>query len=180
MSDSRIRDRRIVWTNPYLSVVEKSVVRGTEHGAETFWSVNAGGYVAVVAVTREGLIPLVRQFRPAVETDVLELPSGAIDPGETPEQAARRELREETGCEAGELELLGRLHVDSGRLETRQWAYFAADVRVADNEWAGEEALELSFVRPRDLRESIVRGDFDLAAHVAIVGIAALSGRLAL
>ena len=65
---------------------------------------------------------------------MLELPSGAIEPGEAPEAAARRELLEETGCEAGELVSLGQFHVDSGRLETQQWAFFAPDVRIVDEQ----------------------------------------------
>ena len=56
----------------------------------------------VLALTREGDAVLVRQFRPGVEEELLELPGGAVDPGEEPLAAARRELLEETGY-AGEL-----------------------------------------------------------------------------
>src|SRR5438132_7557355 len=52
---------------------------------------------AVVAVQEDGQVLLVRQHRPAVDAQILELPAGLIDPGETPEQCARRELAEETG-----------------------------------------------------------------------------------
>jgi len=176
----RILDRRLAWESPYVGVVEKDVDLGGRRGIETFWSVRTGGYAAVVAVTTEGLIPLVRQYRPAVETYVLELPSGAIDPAETPEAAARRELLEETGYEAGELVLLGQLHVDSGRLETQQWAFFAPDVRRANDRPSGEEELEVLFATPTRLRELILGGEFNLSLHVGMVGLAVLSGRLEL
>src|SRR5213079_2244404 len=68
------------------------------------------------AVTPNGTFPLVRQFRPALEEFTLELPSGHVDLGESPEQAARKELREETGFVANELILLGSLSPDTGRL----------------------------------------------------------------
>jgi len=163
-----------------MRVVEKDVDLGGRRGVETFWSVRTGSYAAVLALTADLRIPLVRQYRPAVETAVLELPSGAIDPGETPEAAARRELLEEAGCEAGDLELLGQLHVDSGRLETQQWAFFAPGVRVVAGRPSGDENLELTFVTLGELEDLVTLGEFNLALHVAIVGLAVLSGRLAL
>jgi ADP-ribose pyrophosphatase len=180
VTEPRILDRRLAWESPFVRVVEKDVDLGGRRGIETFWSVRTGGYAAIVAVTPDQRIPLVRQYRPAVETNVLELPSGAIDPGEPPEAAARRELREETGCEAGKLVLLGRLHVDSGRLETRQWAFFTPDARIVDEHPTGDEDLELIFVTPGELEALVLRGEFNLAVHVAMVGLAVLSGRLTL
>jgi ADP-ribose pyrophosphatase len=175
----RILDRRLVWESPYVGVVEKDVDLG-DRGVETFWSVRTGGYVAILAITQEGRIPLVRQYRPAVEAYVLELPSGAIDPPEAPEHAARRELLEETGCEAHELVLLGQLHVDSGRFETQQCAFFAPEVRIVNDQPTGEEELEVLFPTPAQLRELTLSGEFNLAAHVAMVGLVALSGLLEL
>jgi ADP-ribose pyrophosphatase len=180
VTEPRILDRRLAWESPWVRVVEKDVYLGEERGVETFWSVRTGRYAAIVAVTRDGLIPLVRQFRPAVETYVLELPSGAVDPDEEPEAAARRELLEETGCEAGEVVRLGRLHVDSGRLETQQWAFFAPEVRVVNDVPTGEEQLELRFVTPLDLKRLILSGEFNLSVHLGMIGLALLSGRLAL
>jgi ADP-ribose pyrophosphatase len=180
VTEPRILDRRVVWESPYVRVVAKNVDLGRPRGVETFWSVGTAGYTAVVATTRDGRIPLVRQYRPAVETHVLELPSGAIDGDETPDAAARRELLEETGCEAGALVPLGQLHVDSGRLETQQWAFFAPDVRIVNERPTGEESLEVIFVTPRELERLVLSGEFNLAAHVAMVGLATLTGRLAL
>jgi ADP-ribose diphosphatase len=180
VTSPRILDRRLAWASPYVGVVEKDVDLGGRRGIETFWSVRTGGYAAVVAVTADGLIPLVRQYRPAVETYVLELPSGAIDSAETPDAAARRELLEETGYKAGELVLLGQLHVDSGRLETQQWAFFAPDVQILSDRPTGEEELELLLATPTELRELILGGEFNLSVHVGMVGLAVLSGRLAL
>jgi ADP-ribose pyrophosphatase len=176
----RILDRRLAWESPFMGVVEKDVDLGGRRGVETFWSVRTGAYAAIVAVTPDLRIPLVRQYRPAVETNLLELPCGAIDPGEAPEAAARRELLEESGCEAGELVLLGRLYVDSGRLETQQWAFFAPDVRVVNEHPTGEEDLELTFVTLGELKDLVIRGEFSVAIHVAMLGLALLSGRLTL
>lgn len=176
----RILRRRLAYESPYLDVVEKQVDLGGARGVETFWSVRTSGYAAVVALTDSGTIPLVSQYRPAVEAHVLELPSGTIEDAESPADAAQRELLEETGCASRELVPLGRLLVDSGRFETQQWAFFAPNAVVVEAAPVGDEELEVHFVRPAELRASIVSGEFKLSTHVAMVSLALLSGRLAL
>jgi ADP-ribose pyrophosphatase len=64
------------------------------------------GSVAALPVHQDGRVVLVRQYRYAVDAWVWELPAGRRDPGETPEQGARRELEEEAGLRATRLEPL--------------------------------------------------------------------------
>ena len=75
----------------------------------------SGGFAAVVPVTEGGDVVLVRQWRQPLGAFTLELPSGAVDDGEEPEQAARRELFEETGYRAERLEHLTSVHTSTGR-----------------------------------------------------------------
>jgi ADP-ribose pyrophosphatase len=79
---------------------------------------NATGVIAVIAVTRENKLLLVEQYRPPVESRVIELPAGLAGDGvhrhETLEAAARRELLEETGYEAGTMAYVGGGTVSPG------------------------------------------------------------------
>ena len=76
-------------------------------GRTVEWDMHAGGpTVAVLALTAPGRLVMVRQFRPGPDRVVLTLPGGMLDRGETPEEAAARELREETGYAAGSVELV--------------------------------------------------------------------------
>lgn len=75
----------------------------------------SGGLSAVVAVTDGGDVVLVRQWRQPVGGFTLELPSGAVDAGEEPIEAAERELAEETGYRAEGLEHLVSVHTSTGR-----------------------------------------------------------------
>lgn len=176
-----ILDRRVDYTSPWLDVTIKEVELGPPRGREEFWAVRTrSDYAAVLAVTEEGRIPLVRLFRPAVEETVLELPSGAVDPGETAEEAIRRELLEETGCEAREVVTLGAFYTDTGRMETRQWAFLAPGVRAGAAEPHDDEGLELLFVRPKELRDLVARGEFRMAAHLGVIAAALLQGRIEL
>ena len=87
----------------YLNLLERD---GWEFASRS----NASGVVVLVAVTEEREIVLVEQFRKPVGKNVIELPAGLVgdheDPDESVLQAARRELQEETGFEATQLELL--------------------------------------------------------------------------
>lgn len=156
VSAPRILDRLLAYESPYVDVVEKQVDLGAARGVEIFWSVRTG-YAAVVALTNDGLIPIVSQYRPAVETHVLELPSGTIEDGESPADAAQRELLEETGCRCDGVLPLGRLHVDSGRFETQQSAFYAHGARVVAA-LTGDEDLAVHFVSPFELPGLILRG----------------------
>lgn len=82
--------------------------RGTREFVETRDS------VAVVPVTRDDEVVLVRQYRYAGQEEFLEIPAGRIDPGESPEMAARRELLEETGCACSELRKIAGFYVAIG------------------------------------------------------------------
>ena len=178
MSDE-IEGRRIEYERPWLAVEAKDVRRAGA-SSETYYSVRTHDYAAVLALTEDGRIPLVRQFRPALELRSLELPSGLIDNGESPEATIRRELMEETGCEAGvELLEIGRFDLDSGRMQTTEWAFFAPAARVVAAGPSGEEAdLEVIFVTPAELRELILAGDFRMAGHLALISVALLRGLL--
>lgn len=107
--------------------------------------------VGIVAFTPTGEVVLLRQYRHAVGGEILEIPAGKIDvDGESPLETARRELREETGLEAGELELLTVFRNSAGWTDEKTHVYLArnvAQVGLPDGfEPTGEEA-EMEIVR---------------------------------
>lgn len=70
--------------------------------------------MCVAALTEDGCLLFVRQFRYPYQKVLLELPAGKLDPGEDPLEAGKRELREETGAEAARYESLGELYPSPG------------------------------------------------------------------
>lgn len=70
-------------------------------------------FVGIIALTPDHKVVIARQFRPGPEMVMDELPGGFIDDGETPIQAAKRELLEETGYSVGSIEYLGSFHKDT-------------------------------------------------------------------
>lgn len=129
---------------------------------------------ALVALWHGGRILLIRHsYR-----DLLGLPGGGIGRREAPEAAARRELLEEVGCAAGRVELIGRFDMDSGRMQTREYAFFAPDVRVVGEPTGDEPGLEVVFVSARELRTFVQEGHFRMAGHLAVLASAFVRGLL--
>jgi len=160
---------------PWITVLAKTF----REGEAPYYALQLADYTSVVALTGDGRVVLVRQFRPAVDHYTLELPSGFVDPGETPLEAARRELLEETGYRAEQIELLGSMEPDTGRLGNRIWACVAHDVRRVEGA-VPEEGIEVSTWSVAELVQATIDGRFDHALHVAIVWLASLKGHLAI
>lgn len=89
--------------------VRRDYSRRETNGAEhTFFCIESPEWVNVVALTPENMVVLIHQYRHGAEEITLEIPGGMIDSGETPEEAALRELAEETGFIPREIVSLGR------------------------------------------------------------------------
>ena len=160
--------------SPWVTLVSR-VVERSGASRQTFHSLEQSDYVSILAVTADGRVPLVRQFRPAVRRVTLELPGGLLDSKESPEAVAARELEEETGFRTLAVpKLLGTLLPDNGRLENRFWCYFALAEPFQD--WRPEPGIERTLVSRADLRHAILEGSFDHAPHIALIGLAVLHG----
>jgi ADP-ribose pyrophosphatase len=81
---------------------------------EAFERINCDGIVGIVPLTDNDEVILIRQFRPPINGFVIELPAGLVDSGENFEEAVRRELIEETGYEAGDVQFLTEGPMSSG------------------------------------------------------------------
>jgi UDP-N-acetyl-D-mannosaminuronic acid dehydrogenase len=134
-------------------------------------------YVSIVALLSGDRVLLVRQFRPAVGAETIEIPAGHVEPDQTPEDAARQELLEETGYRASAIELLGTLHPDTGRLGNRHWCFLATGLKRV-GEPASDEVATPMVATLVELRDMTLDGRFNHAQSVAAIHLAVTAGRL--
>jgi ADP-ribose pyrophosphatase len=174
----RIASSQSTRLSPWVTLVENRVVAAPDDGGAVYHSIDTMDYVSVLAVTADGRIPIVRQFRPAVRRFTLEFPGGLRDGDEAPEACAIRELAEEVGLAASRMRPLATMIPDSGRLGNRMWTFFAPDV-VPVLDWRPEVEVEHRMVTVAELRALALDGSFDHAPHVAMLGMAVMRGWLA-
>lgn len=163
----------IAFSTAWFDVLAKTM----REGEDAYYSLRLPDYAAIVALTPERKVVTVRQYRPAVERYTLELPSGLVDPGEQPGEAAGRELLEETGYRAESVEVLGPMLPDTGRLATRIWNCFAARVELVPGR-SPEAGLEVALYSVAELMELVGRGEFDHSLHVATLLMAQVRGKI--
>ncbi len=101
--------------------------------------------IGVVAIDEDDNVLLVRQYRKAIEKELLELPAGGIDPGETPEEAVIREMQEETGYKPGKVERLAGFYSSPGFLTEYLHLYLATD--LTPSRLHAEDTASISLVR---------------------------------
>jgi len=125
--------------------------------------------VAIVAVDDKDNILLVKQYRKAVDKELLEIPAGGIDPGETPEDAVRREMREETGFLPQKVTKLGGFYSAPGYSNEYLYLYLATELVSSPLE--AEDTASISLVRVPQAQAS---GLIDSGAIVDAKSIAGL------
>ena len=99
--------------------------------------------IAVLPILDDGRVVLVRQFRKAAENVLLEVPAGGVDEGETPEEAVRREMIEETGYRVGTVTKLSSFYTSPGFTTELMHLYEARDLQPGE---ATEETDQIEVV----------------------------------
>jgi 8-oxo-dGTP pyrophosphatase MutT (NUDIX family) len=170
--------RRPVYENAWIAVREDQVIR--PDGAPGIYGVVHFKNVAVgvLPVDEKGHIWLVGQYRYTLAIYSWEIPEGAGAPGETCEETARRELREETGLSAGHIEFLVRAHLSNSVSDEVAYVFRATDLHPGPSAPEGTERLRVRRVEWAEAWDMLTRGEItDSMSVIALLHEAVRRGQ---
>jgi ADP-ribose pyrophosphatase len=178
-NQAKVLETRVAYDGRIFQAVVEEVRLPARDNPATVEIVRHAPSVVILAMSGDDRVMLVRQYRHAVRETVWELPAGSVDPGETPEAAARRECHEELGVIAGDVTPLGRMLPLPGYC-TEEMHFF----RIAGTRPPGpddpaahqdeDEQIEVGMF-PLDRVRQMVRGgeirDLKTAAALVLIGV---------
>ncbi len=131
--------------------------------------VEHNGGVALAAVTRDGKMVMVRQYRKAAEKAVLEVPAGKIEREEDHRITAERELKEETGYSAGRIEYITSFYSSIGYSTEVIYLYYATDLTPGDTDFDDNESIEILEYDLKALKGMVFSGEIEDAKTIAAI-----------
>ena len=125
-------------------------------------------WVNAVAVTEDQQVILITQYRHGAEEVITEIPGGCIDPGESPEEAVRRELLEETGYSFSSIEPLATLYANPSTARNKTYSFLATGgVKTHDQQLDGREDIIVHLVSLSELKEKLMNNEIPQALHTS-------------
>jgi 8-oxo-dGTP pyrophosphatase MutT (NUDIX family) len=138
---------------------------GAEH---EFYVIESGDWVNVIPITADEQVVMIRQYRHGSGEITLEIPGGLVEPGDTPEKAASRELLEETGYQAEEWKKIGVVNPNPAIFSNRCHTFFARNLTKVGNPTLDQtEDIDVVLLPLSDIPRLIRNGVIDHALVIA-------------
>ena len=132
-------------------------------------------WVNALALTKEGKVVMVKQYRHGIRQTSMELPGGVAEEGESMEEAVRREMREETGYEFGKLEYLGKISANPSTTNNLMHMFLATEgEKKAEQELDETEDLEVHLISMEELKRLVRENSILQSLHVNCIMYALL------
>ena len=171
----KIRSKQTARVSPWLEIITREVEFTPGSAPEVYHAIGQFDYVSIVPLTPDGRVPIVRQYRPALEGYTWEFPAGLVDDGEDAAETCRRELKEEAGFTARSVHLLGTGSPCTGRLSNRIHSFFAETVEHTPA-IEPEAGMSVKVVSLEELAQMIKAGEFVSQLHLGALLLATLHG----
>lgn len=157
---------------PWLSIIKDTVKLPSGRVVDDYYRIEAPDYVLISAQRDDGAILMERHYKQCLGRIILTSPAGGVDEGETPLEAARRELVEETGFEAEEWKALGSFVVDGTRGICTAHLFSAKKLKyVVAPKVDDMEQFDLQFLNVMEIRAAVSDGLITLLPDVALLSM---------
>ncbi len=162
------KDRQLKYSGAVINVYDDTVIA---NGIEEHWDfIHHDGAACVVAVTDEGKLLMVRQFRNALDKEILEVPAGKVSgPDEPKIDCASRELTEETGFRTDKLEYLCTVNTTVAFCDESIDVFVARDLKSASRNLDPDEVINVEEWDLDDLKKMIYSGEITDAKTIAAI-----------
>lgn len=165
MQKWRVLSSRDVLNSPWLHIQEQSVETDRGNLIPDYYVGSKSDFVMVLAVTTDGQMILLNEYKHGMRDYVWNCPAGGVKPGESPEEAATRELLEETGYVTDELERVGTFAVSSGWLSDKAYLFIGRNAhRVREQRIERGESIQVHLEKAEDvqrmIRENIIQDPY--------------------
>ncbi|SNX55386.1 NUDIX hydrolase [Thermoanaerobacterium sp. RBIITD] len=127
------------------------------------------GGVSILAVNKNGKILMVKQYRKPAEKIMLEIPAGKLDPGESPEVCAKRELMEETGYIANNLKHIFSFYPSPGFSTEILHLYLALEIEKGEPHRDDDEFLEVYEYGLDEIKNMVMNGEIEDAKSLIAI-----------
>jgi ADP-ribose pyrophosphatase len=169
----RLRSSLLLQQDPWMRVYADDVLLPDGRRVDGFLRVEGRPYATIFALTPEGQVPFLRQYKYGLDRVALQLPAGYLEAGEGAEDGARRELLEETGYAAPRWERLGEYRPDGNRGFGTAHFFLATDARPVQEPAAGDlEEATVELVPLAECEDRLLGGEMGELAPIACVALA--------
>ena len=156
LSNSLFRVARLTFEGPDGKEIVREVI---EHP----------GAAVILPLLDDGRVILIRNVRRTVGKTLWELPAGTLDPGETPEACAAREVEEETGYRAATIKPLTAFYASPGILDERMYGFIATDLAPSSQNLDADEEIEVFPIPQWQIRDMIKDGHIEDGKTIALL-----------
>ena len=169
------------WSKPVKKVLETGwfsidAIPSKSTAGKPYYRLSCDDSVEILAVTSQQEIILVRQFRPAVEMLMLELPAGYVNQGESNHEAVQRELWEETRYVCDSVSYLGAFKIAPSRINNTLHLFCGKEARLKGLQDMGDSESEVVLVTQDEFRKLIDEGKFLEVAGITTYYLAQTAG----
>jgi 8-oxo-dGTP pyrophosphatase MutT (NUDIX family) len=160
-----------LYVTPVLKVISREVISPKDGKNKSFCVLDTPQWVNVLSITPEKKIVLVNQYRHGSKTFSIELPGGVVEPENTLEEAARRELMEETGYSAKIFKLFYSVNPNPAIFGNSITTFLALDAqKTGETHFDENEETEVILLTFPELKEQFLIGTFNHALMAAAIG----------
>ncbi len=153
---------------PWLTARKDCVELPDGRVNDEYWVLEYPDWVNVIAITRDGQMIMERQYRHGAGITGYELPSGVMEAGEIPLEAARRELEEETGYTGGEWQSWMTLYPNTSAMTNRSHSFLAIGVEPTSSQHLdATEDLSVHLLSQEEVRQLLFTGQITQALQAA-------------